>query len=110
MSDRHLDLTILKLGEYQEQAYLLDPFLEKLVTPVVEQLKVSIANTPSKQNSENLGFLATQLYQYINFRGYKAISEPACLFRKLKIVQTTAYVQHASSLTKLPIYPLRSIF
>lgn len=69
----------LKLDEYQEQAYLLDPFLEELVAPVVECLKahakVKIANNPDASISESrVGRLALLLYNYIKFRGYKTIS------------------------------------
>ena len=40
---------VIKLDEYQEQSYLLDPFLEQLVVPVVDSLKwhakVSVSTT-----------------------------------------------------------------
>ncbi|KAI6129812.1 TBCD protein [Pisolithus croceorrhizus] len=48
------------LGEYQEQSYLLDPYLENLVVPVAECLRAHAR---------------TQLlYNYIKLRGYKTIS------------------------------------
>ncbi|KAI0031394.1 TBCD protein [Vararia minispora EC-137] len=65
-------------AEYQEQSFLLDPFLEGLVTPVVEKLKTRAAlwvdtkpdNIPSTNALHRLAFL---LYQYIKFRGHKMI-------------------------------------
>jgi tubulin-specific chaperone D len=61
-----------KLAEYQEQSYLLDPYLERLVNPVVEQLKKLITETTL--SSERIGLIAKLLHIYINFRGYKSIS------------------------------------
>lgn len=73
-----------KLAEYQEQAYLLDPFLDRLVVPAVEQLKTAVVTT-TPTNHERIGLLAELLYQYIIFRGYKAISTLGCyLFMQLK--------------------------
>ena len=66
-----------QLDEYQEQAYLLDPFLERLVGPVVEQLKLSVMSVSSSrsvQNPENIGRIAVLLYHYVKFRGNKTIS------------------------------------
>ncbi|GJE97138.1 tubulin folding cofactor D C terminal domain-containing protein [Phanerochaete sordida] len=65
------------LDEYQEQAYLLDPFLERLVGPVVEQLKLSVMSVSSSrnvQNPENIGRIAVLLYHYVKFRGHKTIT------------------------------------
>lgn len=62
---------------YQEQAYLLDPFLERLINPVVEQFKTSVASISSSDgppSSANIGRLALLLYHYVKFRGYKTIS------------------------------------
>ncbi|CAA7261517.1 unnamed protein product [Cyclocybe aegerita] len=65
------------LAEYQEQSYLLDPYLEQLVTPVVERLK-GFANTaidnPTKKGSyTRVDHVATLLYYYVKFRGVKTI-------------------------------------
>ncbi|KAI0086506.1 ARM repeat-containing protein [Irpex rosettiformis] len=62
------------LAEYQEQSYLLDPFLESLVDPVVVQLKKSITNLNASESSQRIGLVAHLLYLYINFRGYKSIT------------------------------------
>ncbi|KAI0699071.1 TBCD protein [Cytidiella melzeri] len=62
------------LAEYHEQSYLLDPFMERLVNPVVEQLKKSVTAAKAPVSSEGIWFLAYLLYLYINFRGYKAIT------------------------------------
>ncbi|KZT73795.1 ARM repeat-containing protein [Daedalea quercina L-15889] len=66
------------LDEYQEQAYLLDPFLDSLVTPVVDCLRRYVkAFVDKKQTPEStmrLKWVAEHMYQYIKFRGYKTIS------------------------------------
>ncbi|EIN12617.1 TBCD protein [Punctularia strigosozonata HHB-11173 SS5] len=64
-------------NEYQEQPYLLDPFLESLVTPVVQKLRsyarqrVRSPNAP--RSLERVNRLATLIYNYTKFRGYKTI-------------------------------------
>lgn len=63
-----------KLAEYQEQSYLLDPYLERLVTPVVEQLKKAVTNLNAPEAAQRISLPAHLLYLYINFRGYKSIS------------------------------------
>lgn len=68
---------IVKLDEYQEQSYLLDPFLEQLVAPVVECLKnhVIVSQSATQMGSvPRIGRLSALLYQYIKCRGYKTIS------------------------------------
>ncbi|KAG6841983.1 hypothetical protein C0991_004474 [Blastosporella zonata] len=65
------------LDEYQEQSYLLDPYLENMVEPVVGCLrshaKASVFNnrTGSPGRIERL---ATLLYSYVKCRGYKTIT------------------------------------
>lgn len=72
-----------KIDEYQEQSYLLDPFLEQLVVPAVEKLKThtkSLVAKPSTPVSHaRLDRVAQLLYGYIKFRGYKTISACLCL-------------------------------
>ncbi|KXN88249.1 Tubulin-specific chaperone D [Leucoagaricus sp. SymC.cos] len=67
-----LQKTNVIFGEYQEQPYLLDPFLESLVTPVVEKIKSfahdydqTSSKFPSGKRVERLTLL---LYGYIKFR------------------------------------------
>ncbi|ESK95004.1 tubulin-specific chaperone d [Moniliophthora roreri MCA 2997] len=67
---QYTKLTNILYG-YQEQSYLLDPFLERLVTPVAERLKshakeVVVDRTlrPSQTRMERLAML---LYGYIKF-------------------------------------------
>ncbi|KAH9841553.1 TBCD protein [Rhodofomes roseus] len=66
------------LDEYQEQAYLLDPFLDSLITPVVDCLKSHVKTfVETKQppeSSERLNWVADHMYHYIKFRGYKTIT------------------------------------
>lgn len=79
-----------KLDEYQEQSYLLDPFLEQLVVPVAECLKshakVSVSASAAVPTSR-VGRIALLLYQYIKCRGYKTISQSQALLScRFKIV------------------------
>lgn len=66
------------LGEYQEQSYLLDPYLENLVVPVAECLRAHARTRTSdpaaKSSIPRLGRLAELLYNYIKCRGYKTIT------------------------------------
>lgn len=65
------------LDEYQEQSYLLDPYLEALVVPVVDSLKshanVSISHPSTTFSPERVRRVALLLYGYIKCRGYKTI-------------------------------------
>ncbi|OAX38758.1 ARM repeat-containing protein [Rhizopogon vinicolor AM-OR11-026] len=65
-------------GEYQEQSYLLDPYLESLVSPVAGCLRkyaMTCVNTPGAQSSRNrVERLADLLHNHIKFRGYKTIT------------------------------------
>jgi hypothetical protein len=85
-----LNLTVLvQLAEYQEQAYLLDPYLEELVGPVVNKFKFyaqgltggsfrleDIANFDAGlEPTEPLTRVSYLLYNYLKFRGYKTISQ-----------------------------------
>ncbi|KAF8194166.1 hypothetical protein BJ912DRAFT_192002 [Pholiota molesta] len=69
----------LLLDGYQEQSYLLDPFLEDLVAPVVENLKefarISVENPDLKYSPWRASTVSRILYRYIKFRGYKTISQ-----------------------------------
>ncbi|KAG2010206.1 TBCD protein [Coprinopsis cinerea AmutBmut pab1-1] len=62
---------------YHEQSYLLDPYLEQLVVPVVKRLrdhiKSCVLNPELKPSSSRVEFLCKLLYKYTNFRGYKTI-------------------------------------
>ena len=68
-----------KLDEYQEQSYLLDPFLEQLVTPVINHLKSHaksyVSSTTRSISSVRVDRLSGLLYQYIKSRGHKTISQ-----------------------------------
>ncbi|KAF8895385.1 ARM repeat-containing protein [Infundibulicybe gibba] len=63
------------LSEYQEQSYLLDSFLEGLVTPVVASLKQYVKKSAENgsQGSPAVERLALHLYHFIKCRGYKTI-------------------------------------
>ena len=70
---------------YQEQSWLLDPYLEDLVIPVVTRLKEEISHWMVDGSTEvpyhsALSHLSSILYQYIKSRGHKMIGRPAkCL-------------------------------
>ncbi|KAF8510075.1 TBCD protein [Hysterangium stoloniferum] len=76
-----LNKLIIILEEYHEQAYLLDPFLERMVTPIVEVFKTHAAeyiatytagNKPM-YSPERLTRLTVLLYTFIKCRGRKTI-------------------------------------
>ncbi|KIJ17787.1 hypothetical protein PAXINDRAFT_167765 [Paxillus involutus ATCC 200175] len=66
------------LGQFQEQSYLLDPYLEGLVIPAAECLRAharACTADPSITSSmSRVGRLADLLYNYIKFRGHKTIT------------------------------------
>jgi hypothetical protein len=73
-------ILVKKLDEYQEQPYLLDPFLSKMVEPVVEELKNVIRSVVeqdeiSLEKAARLHQLSTLVYWYSKTRGTKAIGE-----------------------------------
>lgn len=79
--DMELDCSrklIMIFGEYQEQSYLLDPYLESLVSPVAECLRkyaMTCVNARGAQSSPSrVERLADLLHNYIKFRGYKTIT------------------------------------
>ena len=95
-------LTVLaQFSEYQEQPYLLDPFLEELVAPVVKKFKFyaqgltngsfrleDIATFDSRlELTAPLTRVSYLLYNYLKFRGYKTISQSIRMF--LNSVQWT---------------------
>ncbi|CAE6412425.1 hypothetical protein ACGC1H_005473 [Rhizoctonia solani] len=67
------------LDEYQEQPYLLDPFLSKMVEPVVEEVKnvirvvIEQEEEISQEKTTRLYQLATLIYWYSKTRGMKSI-------------------------------------
>jgi len=67
----------LILAGYQEQSYLLDPFLEKLVVPVVECLKSyakRCTTDPGQWGSPaRVERMTLLLYSFVKCRGYKTI-------------------------------------
>jgi len=88
-------LTVLvQFAEYQEQPYLLDPFLEELVAPVVKKFKFyaqgltsgsfrleDIATFDSRlELTAPLTRVSYLLYNYLKFRGYKTISQSIPMF------------------------------
>jgi hypothetical protein len=63
--------------EYQEQSYLLDPWLEKIVAPPVEALRKHatkiITENYKGEPSIRVSRLSLVIYQIIKTRGYKTI-------------------------------------
>lgn len=68
---------LFKLGEYQEQAYLLDPHLETLIAPVMGKFKKhveqTISNPTLRASSSRVERITLLLYAFIKFRGHKTI-------------------------------------
>ncbi|ORY54682.1 ARM repeat-containing protein, partial [Neocallimastix californiae] len=65
---------------YLEQPYLLDPYLEKLILPVIEKLRTDIRiifqsdnQVELLKNYKNRNYLYQYLYLLTNVRGYKTI-------------------------------------
>eukprot|EP00833_Pecoramyces_ruminatium_P011031 jgi/Orpsp1_1/1185063/evm.model.c7180000092191.1 len=65
---------------YLEQPYLLDPYLEKLILPVIEKLRTDIKiifqsdnQVELLNNYQNRNYLYQYLYLLANVRGYKTI-------------------------------------
>ncbi|EPQ28849.1 uncharacterized protein PFL1_03652 [Pseudozyma flocculosa PF-1] len=61
------------LDEYQEQSYLLDPYLERMVTPPIEVLQAHIRGLESL-DADVVVRLSRLVYLYTKIRGYKAIT------------------------------------
>lgn len=82
----------MKLAQYQEQAYLLDPYLEKLVVPVAEALKDharSFVDSPTKTySSARVRRVALLLYSYVKFRGYKSIGASSVVINVISSIST----------------------
>ncbi|KAF8635864.1 hypothetical protein AX15_000054 [Amanita polypyramis BW_CC] len=77
-NDTLLKSLLMILYQYHEQSYLLDPYLENLVTPVVDRLKYYAklfveSDLPATHLTKRMNRVANLLYYYINFRGYKSI-------------------------------------
>ncbi|KIL67806.1 hypothetical protein M378DRAFT_191353 [Amanita muscaria Koide BX008] len=77
-ASRTLQKLTMLLNEYHEQSYLLDPYLENLVTPVAERMRhyarlYALNEQFPNYLSSKFARIADLLYAYINFRGYKTI-------------------------------------
>lgn len=72
----------MQLLGYQEQSYLLDPYLERFVLPVIEAVKAhahaTVMQEGIKYSKARMNRLCRHLYGYIRFRGYKNIG--GCVF------------------------------
>lgn len=83
------DTILTQLNYYQEQPYLLDPYLERLLVPVVDKFRIhasaAVSDPKSSVSSSRLIRIAELLYNYIKFRGYKTISEP--VFHSRYVIQ-----------------------
>ncbi|KZV83442.1 ARM repeat-containing protein [Exidia glandulosa HHB12029] len=64
------------LGEYQEQSYLLDPYLERMVAPPVNLLRRhvnDVVNNGAPYSRARLRMLADLIYAFCRVRGSKTI-------------------------------------
>ncbi|KAI9443203.1 TBCD protein [Lactarius indigo] len=105
-----------QFAEYQEQSYLLDPFIEELVAPVIKKFKSyaqsladgdvaleDVATFAPELMSAPLSRVSYLLYNYLKFRGYKTIirffpHEITDLAVALKFAQVLDRAQSSSSL------------
>ncbi|KAL1950308.1 hypothetical protein VTO73DRAFT_5432 [Trametes versicolor] len=73
----HRNITLI-FDQYQEQAYLLDPYLEQLFAPVVETLKTHakkfVSSSSVSVSKWRLHRLSLLVYHFIKFRGYKTMT------------------------------------
>ncbi|KAI0822273.1 TBCD protein [Trametes gibbosa] len=73
----HRKITLI-FDKYQEQPYLLDQYLEQLFAPVVETLKAHAkyfaANSSVHVSEWRIYRLASLVYHFVKFRGYKTIT------------------------------------
>lgn len=65
----------MQLDEYQEQPYLLDPFLERMVSPVVTKLRDTLQAKKSSADSRRVANLAKLLYWLTKVRGPKTVGK-----------------------------------
>ncbi|EJD50758.1 ARM repeat-containing protein [Auricularia subglabra TFB-10046 SS5] len=66
----------LILIEYQEQAFLLDPYIERMVAPPVNALRQhvnAVVNSGAKWSKSRLSNLAELIYSFCRVRGHKTI-------------------------------------
>ncbi|KAN0063038.1 hypothetical protein ACQY0O_004201 [Thecaphora frezii] len=68
-----LDAMSAILDEYQEQPYLLDPYLEQMVVPPIAALQAHIRSTHLHQ-PQTIVLLSRLVYLYTKVRGYKTIT------------------------------------
>ncbi|SPO20926.1 related to Tubulin-folding cofactor D [Ustilago trichophora] len=79
--DEALSTLISILDEYQDQSNLLDPYLERIVSPPVEALQRHVrslvlsdyVNTSDNLSSDSVTRLSKLVYAYTKVRGYKTI-------------------------------------
>ncbi|KAF9808522.1 hypothetical protein IEO21_07853 [Rhodonia placenta] len=93
-----LNKLIGTLNEYQEQAYLLDPFLEQIVTPVVEALKrharALIEDRSTDVKGTRVSRVAQLLYTYIKCG---LTSSPSAKFFPHEIADLSIVLEYISS-------------
>lgn len=64
-----------QLDEYQEQSYLLDPYLDQIVRPPISALQTHIRSSNIGHEAERIVLLSRLVYFYTKIRGHKTISE-----------------------------------
>ncbi len=63
----------LQLDEYQEQSYLLDPYLEELVQPVIAAFRARVRQHGASLTTPRIQRLAHLIYFFTKVRGAKTI-------------------------------------
>lgn len=67
------DLSALQLDEYQEQSYLLDPHLDRLINPLLQTFRRHVRKAGASLNTARVGRLAELLYFFTKVRGAKTV-------------------------------------
>lgn len=96
------------MSDYQEQIYLIDPFLERMVTPIIEVFKAHAvqytttlkSETGAQYSSIRLTRLTILLYTFIKSRGRKTIGKRCLVWPEPEV----EYHQSISSHMRLPIF------
>lgn len=64
------------MAEYQEQSYLLDPYLEKMTLPLLVRFKQRVVDVVDRGvTSEEKWWLAEVTYNLVKTRGAKTVCE-----------------------------------
>lgn len=73
--EAHILTIMLQLDEYQEQSYLLDPYLEQLAKPLIDAFRAHVRRPGASLTSPRIKGLTHLIYFFAKVRGAKTIGE-----------------------------------